>query len=283
MFLKMMGKLYFILLFSMYVISLQALPQSFYAWLERYDKSECIVNRVKFPDGYKRVSTNPGSFKNWLRYLPLKKGNPPVYLFNGLKKTNQSVHFAVMDMDVGVKDLQQCADVIIRLRAEYLYSIGKYDSIYFNLTNGDEVMYNYWIRGFRPKVKGNKVKWIKNAAVDSSYACFREYLNFIFTYAGSYSLCLELNKVEHIEDMEIGDVFIRGGFPGHAVIVIDIAMNEKTGEKLFLIAQSYMPAQELHILVNPNDSELNPWYELDFGEVLYTPEWIFNSSDLMRF
>jgi len=83
--------------------------------------------------------------------------------------------------------------------------------------------------------------------------------------------------------MEIGDIFIEGGFPGHAAIVIDMAVNITKGDKLFILAQSYIPAQELHILVNPDNSELSPWYELDFGEVLCTPEWTFNRDDLKRF
>ena len=59
--------------------------------------------------------------------------------------------------------------------------------------------------------------------------------------------------------MKIGDVFIKGGSPGHAVTIVDIAINPKTNKKVFLLAQSYMPAQEIKILKNPNNSELSPW------------------------
>lgn len=61
-----------------------------------------------------------------------------------------------------------------------------------------------------------------------------------------------------IEETKIGDVFIKGGFPGHAVMVVDIAVDESTQEKVFLLAQSYMPAQEIQILKNPNNSHLSP-------------------------
>ena len=93
----------------------------------------------------------------------------------------------------------------------------------------------------------------------------------------------ELHSVQDVNKMQVGDVFIKGGFPGHAVIVVDMAINEETGKKLFLLAQSYMPAQDIHILKNPANSRLSPWYELDFGEVLYTPEWTFDRDDLRRF
>jgi len=102
-------------------------------------------------------------------------------------------------------------------------------------------------------------------------------------YAGSYSLSQELYKIKDLSEMRIGDVFIEGGFPGHAVIVVDMAINRRTGKKLFLLAQSYMPAQGIHILKNPMNPKLNPWYELEFGETLQTPEWTFNKSDLKRF
>ena len=50
-----------------------------------------------------------------------------------------------------------------------------------------------------------------------------------------------------------------------------------------MIAQSYMPAQELQVLKNPDDAKLSPWYSSDFGEVLQTPEWTFRKTDLKRF
>jgi hypothetical protein len=82
--------------------------------------------------------------------------------------------------------------------------------------------------------------------------------------------------------MVIGDIFIQGGFPGHAVLVTDIATNPRTGEKVFLLSQSYMPAQDIHILKNLNDPDLSPWYKLDFEDHLHTPEWTFYTDDLKR-
>ena len=78
-------------------------------------------------------------------------------------------------------------------------------------------------------------------------------------------------------------MFIRGGFPGHAVLIVDMAEHEERGDKLFLIVQSYMPAQDIHILVNPADAQLSPWYSIDFGDVLVTPEWNFDAGELRRF
>ncbi len=58
---------------------------------------------------------------------------------------------------------------------------------------------------------------------------------------------------------------------------------KKVDKKIFLLAQSYMPAQDIHILRNPDDEDLSPWYSVDFGEKLHTPEWIFTKKELCRF
>ena len=104
----------------------------------------------------------------------------------------------------------------------------------------------------------------------------------IFTYAGTYSLSKELKPVK-IENMKIGDIFIQGGFPGHGIIVVDMCINKNTNEKMFILAQSYMPAQEIQIIQNPSSKQISPWYDLSFEEKLYTPEWTFKKSDLKRF
>jgi hypothetical protein len=261
-----------------------------YLWLAEYDPSQILENRIPVPDGYERVRKDQGSFEHWLRHLPLKKGKPPVFLFDGRRKANQGAHYAVIDIDVGGRDLQQCADAVMRLRAEYLYSIGNREAIHFNFTSGDKAEFMKWAEGYRPVIDGNDVSWRKSDREDSSHGSFRAYMNSVFAYAGSYSLSKELIGVEDISDMRIGDVFIQGGFPGrvgirpgHAIIVVDMAVNKETGTNLFLLAQSYMPAQDIHILKNPNDDALDPWYELYFEGPLYTPEWTFGKDDLKRF
>lgn len=253
-----------------------------YPWLDRYDAKETIAARIVVPEGFERGSLPPGCFGEWLRHLPLKPGRPPVMLHDGRRKGNQDAHVAVIDIDVGDRNLQQCADAVIRLRAEYLYSRARYEDIHFNFTSGDEASYVRWMEGYRPVVYGDDVSWTRSAGRDSSHRAFRDYLSSVFTYAGSYSLSLELRPVEDVKDISVGDVFILGSFPGHAVIVVDVAINRALGEKVFLLAQSYMPAQEIHLLKNPEDEALSPWYRTDFGNILRTPEWIFRPSHLKR-
>jgi hypothetical protein len=241
-----------------------------------------LFRSIAPPSGCVRKPLPKNSFGWWLRRLPLKPGRPPVYLFDGRKKVNQSAHAAVLDMDAGRGNLQQCADAVIRLRAEYLFSIGRGDAVSFNFTSGDPASFKQWKAGYRPLVDGSRVSWRKSAAPDGSYANFRRYLTAVFMYAGSYSLSRELTPVGMAE-MTVGDVFIQGGFPGHAVIVADMASHPVSGEKTFLLAQSYMPAQDVHVLKNPTDPALSPWYALDIDDELVTPEWTFKKTDLKRF
>lgn len=241
-----------------------------------------ILERFDAPEGFVRVSADSSSFAHHLRSLPLKPHGTPVKYFNGTKKTNTKAYVAVVDLDIGKRDLHQCADAVMRVRAEYLWHKKAYGRIHFNFTNGFRADYHKWMNGNRIKVSGNSVKWVTSGTASRSYANFWKYLEMVFAYAGTLSLAKEMKAV-HRSQMEIGDVFIIGGSPGHAVIIVDMAKNEKTGKQLFMLAQSYMPAQDLQILANPNNTQLSPWYELDFGEMLITPEWNFKAGDLKRF
>lgn len=246
------------------------------------EDSNTINGRIATPKDFKRVSTQQNGFGEFLRHLPLMPANSDVHLYNGELKGNQNAHCAVIKMPVGNKDLQQCADAVMRLRAEYFYQNGNYDKIQFHFTNGFLCSFSKWVDGYRISVNGNNVNWIKTQNVSTSRNNFESYLETVFSYAGTLSLEKELNEKKTI-NIKPGDVFIKGGSPGHAVIVVDVAKNEKTGETLFLLAQSYMPAQEIHLLKNPNDGGISPWYSADFGNVLITPEYTFTANQLKEF
>lgn len=241
-----------------------------------------IQSRFNAPSGYEIIQGEAGSYAHYLQNLPLKPNGTDVLLYNGSVKRNK-VHAAIIDMEIGKKDLQQCADAIMRLRGEYLYQANRKNEIAFNFTNGFRVAYSEWAKGNRMQVKGNETKWVKQAAPSDTYADFRKYMELIFNYAGTKSLEKELVPVNKITDIQIGDVFIQGGSPGHAVVVVNIAKTQKTGEKLFLLAQSYMPAQDIHILNNPKNKSISPWYSTHFDGELVTPEWTFQKDNLKRF
>lgn len=245
------------------------------------ENGNTVQERIKTPEGFARVNVEEGSYAAYLRNLPVKPHGTKVKYYNGEVKS-VDVHEAVLDIDVGKRDLQQCADAVMRLWAEYLYGKGLYGKIHFNFTNGFRADYATWMQGNRIVVEGNKAYWVKRAAPSNDYASFRQYLDMVFAYAGTLSLSQEMKKVP-LEEIQIGDVFLKGDDPGHCVIVMDMAVNEATNQKVFILAQSYMPAQDIHILKNPKNTDTSPWYSVNFGEVLVTPQWDFYRNQLVRF
>ncbi len=261
--------------------------------------SQPVRVRISTPPGYKRIPVQEGSFGAWLRNLPVRPGFAEIRDYRGRRVPNQDSHYAILDVDVGSSDLQQCADVVIRLRAEYLLAIGCGDEIRFNLTNGDSAFWRDWREGMRPAARGNFTTWRKTAQLDASYSNFRAYLDMVFTYAGTMSLSRELLPVRDPARPEIGDVYIVGGFPGHAALVIDVAENNE-GNRIFLLAQGYMPAQDIHVL--RSDEDINPWFAAKPDGELRIPgsrqvgyftnpvngptcivRWTFSYTDLRRF
>ncbi|MEP6748889.1 MAG: DUF4846 domain-containing protein, partial [Bacteroidota bacterium] len=207
------------------------------------------IAAIPLPEGFARVYADSSSFITWLRKLPLKR-NKTVYTFNGSPKANQTAQFAVLDVSVGNKDLQQCADAVIRLRAEYLYAQKRFSEIDF--TDNNDKHYR--------------------VPADANRNVFNQYLEKVFSYCGTASLDKQLQAVTDFKSIAAGDVLVKGGSPGHAMQVMDIAEN-KDGKKIYLLAQSYMPAQDIHVVVNPANSKLNPWYEVNTDPVIETPEW----------
>jgi hypothetical protein len=128
-----------------------------YPWLQSYVAKNCLAARIAPPGTATRVPVRRGSIAEWLRFLPLLEGRPPVLLYNGREKNNQTAQHAVVELDVGRRNLQQCADAVIRLRAEYLYSRGLDRRIKFRYTSGDWVGFSRRQRGERPVVRGNHV------------------------------------------------------------------------------------------------------------------------------
>lgn len=237
-----------------------------------------INTRINTPTNFNRVESANNTFQHYLRTLKLKPVGSKVRYFDGSEKSNTDVYHSVVDLAIGKRDLHQCADAIMRLRAEYLWHQKEYDQIHFNFTNGFRVDYTEWMQGKRIKIEGNKTSWNNRYNPSNSYKDFWKYMELIFAYAGTSSLEKELLPVE-IENAKIGDILIQGGHPGHAVIIVDKAVNQTNNKALYLLAQSYMPAQELQILKNPTNTKISPWYELKEGTI-DTPEWTFSSGDL---
>ncbi len=239
-----------------------------------------LETRINTPESYHRIASRSGELTDFLRNMPMKEDGSPVLLYDGSAKSNQEDHVAVFDLKLGDRDLQQCADSAIRIYAEYYWSMGEYDKIAFHLTNGFLMEYTKWREGNRLVVDGNDVSWSKSAAYDDSYEAFQNYLNMVFAYAGTLSLSAECKPIE-LSEVKPGDLFLQGGSPGHCILIVDIAEDE-SGNRCFLLAQGYMPAQEFHVIKNPLHEE-DPWYyEEELTYPLITPAWTFDEGSLVR-
>ena len=233
-----------------------SVPKTNLPGIADYNSQQRILD-IAPPAGYKRIRVAGNSFPEWLREIRIKKDSR-VFLYNGELKKNQHAQFAVLDIPVGKKDLQQCADAVMRLRAKYLFDNNQFKDISFEDNNGKKYSYSSVNAG-----------------------SFEKYLEKVFAYCGTLSLERQMHQVNNFEAMQPGDVLIQGGSPGHAVIVVDMAVHA-SGKKVYLLAQSYMPAQDIHILKNPGNPGYNPWYELNANSLIFTPEWTFTQLHLRR-
>lgn len=224
---------------------------------------EALSHRFAAPADFQRVQLQRGDFGSWLRDLPLEPAGTAVHLFDGTEKPRQDVHLAVVSIDVGERDLQQCADAVMRLRAEYL------------LARGLPIV-------FHPEpAKQQHTLLFDPRQPDPGRRRLHRYFTLLFSEAGSASLQAELASAPG--PVHPGDVLIQGGFPGHAILVVD-AVADATGKRKLMLTQSYMPAQQIHVLKNIDGS---PWFDeaaLDGKPGLATPEWRpFHRKDVRRF
>ena len=242
-----------------------------------------IKERFTAPKKYSWVKENPDSFGFFIENFKLKKYGSPILKYDGTEITTQNLHEAIFDIDTGTKDLQQCADAVIRLRAEYLFKTKKFGEIKFHFTSGDLMKWNDYKNGTRAFVNGNSVSFRKTENLDDSYQNFRNYLDLIYTYAGTISLNKETFPVTDNKNLKSGDILITAGSPGHVVFIAGVSKNAE-GKKLYLLAEGFTPAQSIHVLKNPFDPKISPWYELDVNsEQTKTARYLFKPTNFRRF
>ncbi len=244
-------------------------------------KGTTISNRFGTPKGFDKENYKKNSWQYYLQNLELLSGRGKILDYTGKPIRNQSDHIAIIKCDIGKKDLQQCADAIIRLRAEYLFKQRRFNEIAFKFTSGHTYKWTDHARGIRPVISGNKVVFKKTRKANNSYKNFRKYLDIVFMYAGTISLNRDMKKVNRKATFHIGDVIIVAGSPGHAVLIVDRVKNDKN-EYLYLIAEGYTPAQSIHIL-DSGEAGISPWFKIEKTGSIDVKRYYFSKPNIRCF
>jgi hypothetical protein len=240
-----------------------------YAWLDPEARIRSLEASFPEPPGLQRVPLAPSSFGAFLRGLPLRGPDAEVRAHDGrlLRPAGHPGVAAVVELDVSKSDLQQCADTVLRLHAEWRWSRGEAERAAYQFTSGDLASFAGWARGERPIVEGAKVRWAQKASPANDRASYRRWLELVFTYAGTVSIAREGERIER-GSLAPGDYFVLPGGPGHAVLVLDLT-TDASGAAYALLGQGFMPAQDMHVL---RDASGTAWFSLD-GEAVDTPFW----------
>jgi hypothetical protein len=247
-----------------------------YAWATDAAAKGTLAARIPTERGFERVAIDPDSFAAFLRTLPLEAAGTPVRSFRGdtILAADDPRLAAVVAIDVGSQDLQQCADSVIRMHAEWRWSIGKRDVSYRSLS-GFTMSFDRWQRGDRFVLAGKDLAWTTGARPDASHAAYRSFLDGVFTWANTTALARDAQKVAR-SDLRAGDFFVLGGSPGHAILVLDVA-KDASGHTRALFGQGYMPAQSFHVVKVAG----SPWVSLD-DDAVTTPFWAPFPWDSLR-
>jgi hypothetical protein len=233
-----------------------------------------LEGRFAPPSGFVRAELPARTFGAWLRGLPLMPPGTPVKSFRGqvvLPPDHENLA-AVVAIDVGSADLQQCADSVIRLHAEWLFAAGRRDQSY-RAASGTAMPFARWARGERMVQEGMGFSWMPSARADGSRASFRRWLDGVFGWANTGSLAREAVPVS-LDDLRPGDFVVQPGGPGHAVLVLDLA-RAPDGRRALLLGQGFMPAQSFQVLrPGRHDGRDGPWFIVQPGDTaLDTPFW----------
>ena len=216
------------------------------------------------------------SWQYFLQHLPII--DSPIVDYRGKPIAYQQKHVGIIPYDVGKADLQQCADALMRLRAEYLFKQKRYEEISFHFVCGNTYSWNDYCKGMRPVAKRNGVQFIKSATSQKTHESLRHYLDIVYAYASTISLARELKPASVLE---VGTIVIHAGSPGHCFIIIDEMSNRK-GEKFYKLAEGYTPAQSIYVLRNLSEDNITPWYPLK-ERIIETASYRFDDYQLGKF
>lgn len=238
-----------------------------------------VLERFGVPEGFKRVSTTQGSFGEFLRQYALKPyGTIPLFQ-DGTENTSVPT-VGVLDQALISKN-QQSPDAIMWLYAEYMFEKGAYDQISFDLYTTPILHCDYatWLTGQRISEEEGNLKWDMSEdgqREEPSLESLKDYMRKVMFHANSSSLKNQLSSTT-TETLAVGDIFI----DGHAIIVMDVCVNEATGEIRFICAEGNSKASQMYILQDPETKSV--WMTLEGNGSFVKGEKVYSAESVRRF
>ena len=257
-----------------FVLAFSILTYMFVPWHPRRDLPHPYgtLADIPVPAGFERMGTDPGSFSDYVENLPLAR---PDSVLAGYEEAPSDTLvrgcYRVVDFPL-VDEFEQCADVCIRLRAEYLYRENRFYKIRFVDTREKTLQYHYG-------------------------ACRQQlirYLRKVFAWSNTESLRASLPQ-QPVDGLAPGDIFVYekdarpGARYGHAVMVAGIAVDTVTRQKAVLLIQGSTPACDIHVVANPAAPDLSPWHLLEasadttMSPMVTVGSAVFYEEDIRRF
>lgn len=220
----------------------------------RHDGRE-TVRDIPVPEGFLRVENTV--FSSYLLNLGLlEPGLPVESVDGGYQESIQKYNYRLIDVPL-LSGSEQCADVCMHLRADFLFKNRLFFDIHFEDTQHHTLRY-LW---------GNIERK------------FHAYLRDVYEVANTESLSNEM-KSRPMDEIQPGDVFVYDYHSrpdakyGHAMLVLSVARNPLSGKKAIMLAQGSTPACSIHILKNEETG--TSWFildehseDLDFGFARY--------------
>lgn len=232
-----------------------------FAWLSKRQKEdyEALADRIPDPEGFSRVDVPSGSFPDWLRHLPVAATGTSVTTSNG-KVILDGQHpnlAAVVQLQPRGARLLNSSNMMLRLRAEYCWASGKLDGVAFHFDSGQLSSFGAWSRGLRPVLEEQNIVFKQTKMTDAGRDSFCDYLETLFSFASAASL-LDDTRPSEDRTLSAGDIFLRPGKGGGAIMVLDVA-TDADGQVRVLLGKGGEPAQTFHVLRN-DDGEA--WFPM---------------------
>lgn len=241
-----------------------------------------ISQRFNPPGGYERITSESGSFGEYLQNFTLREYGTKPLVYDANSKTlindESAPAVSVLNLDLINKgNLQQSSDSVIRLYGEYLYSKGRFTDIAFNLLTNPPFKCDFdtWSKGGRldtSKInENNQLAWCinhtdtcghKDVELGTSAGTFRYYLQNVMTYSDTSSMITNMSKVSTVNDAMIGDVIVYADSQASPAVIVDMAKNSSDGSKVYIMARGGSPATEIYIVRNEGNADINPWQKL---------------------